>query len=280
MDFEDLNDFFPRVQICKYNDNFKYSFEPLKGTWGMFYFLIDSPGMHTFSISQLGERMVPRGAKYYYSDARMFLIKGGRDFDPTNSMNVQYVAGAKDFHKRDVYLEVKDLQRGYYYLFCEVDWNDESGFAQQNFTATCYGESKITFENRSNELRREDIVRATCSAMLRDGLVESITQGLPGNEAPGISITEFKTEFAYAMYSIQNNEQDLTYVETADFLKFDKVELMAPEGGNSYKVKVESGETREVLLKFGCNGFSVSKSYSYILVKKDDSLYKECLGKG
>lgn len=51
MDFEDLNDFFPRVQICKYNDAHKYSFEPHKGTWGMFYFLIDSPGMHTFSIS-------------------------------------------------------------------------------------------------------------------------------------------------------------------------------------------------------------------------------------
>lgn len=72
----------------------------------------------------------------------------------------------------------------------------------------------------------------------------------------------------------------MTYVETADFLKFDKVELMAPENGNSYKVKVDSGETRQILLKFGCNGFSVSKSYSYILVKRDESLYKECLARG
>lgn len=71
-----------------------------------------------------------------------------------------------------------------------------------------------------------------------------MTQGLPGNEAPGIQITEFKTEFAYAMYQITNNESDQTYVETADFLKFDKVELLAPEEGSSYKVKVESGETR------------------------------------
>lgn len=72
--------------------------------------------------------------------------------------------------------------------------------AQEKFTATCYGASKITFENRTNELGREDVVRATCTAMLRDGLVQSITQGLPGNEAPGIAITEFKTEFSYAMY--------------------------------------------------------------------------------
>lgn len=229
MDFEDLNDFFPRVQICKYNDNHKYSFEPHKGTWGVFYFLIDSPGMHTFSISQLGERMVPRNAQYYYSDCRMFIIKGTRDFDPTVEKNIEYIAGSKDFHKRDSYLEVKDLKRGYYYLFCEVDWSDESSFAQQSYNATCYGESKITFENRTNQFQREDIVRATCTAMLRDGKVQSMTQGLPGNEAPGIQITEFKTEFSYAMYQIQNNEPELTYIETADFLKFDKVELMMPE---------------------------------------------------
>ena len=60
---------------------------------------------------------------------------------------------------------MNDLKRGYYYLFCEVDWNDESSFAQQNFTATCYGESKITFENRTNDHAREDVVRATCSAI-------------------------------------------------------------------------------------------------------------------
>lgn len=113
--------------------------------------------------------MVPRGAQYYYSDARMFLIKGNRDFEPTKEKNITYIAGTKDFHKRDVYLEVKDLKRGYYYLVCEVDWNNESSFAQQSYNATCYGASKLTFENRTNDFRREDVLRATCSAMLRDG---------------------------------------------------------------------------------------------------------------
>lgn len=109
MDFEDLNDFFPRLQICKYNNKHKYSFEPYKGNWGIFYFLIDTAGMHTFSVSQVGERMAPRGAKYHYSDARMFLIKGNRNFNPTKETDFEYVAGAKDFHKRDVYLEVPNL---------------------------------------------------------------------------------------------------------------------------------------------------------------------------
>lgn len=107
----------------------------------MFYFLIDAPGTHTFSISQLGERMVPRGANYYYSDARMFLIKGEREFDPTKEMSIEYIGGVKDFYKRDIYLELNDLQRGYYYIYCEMDWSPESNFAQQNFAVTCYGAS-------------------------------------------------------------------------------------------------------------------------------------------
>lgn len=110
--------------------------------------------------------------------------------------------------------------------------------------------------------------------------MQSITQGLPGNEAPGVQITEFKTEFAYAMYQIENREKELAYVETSDFVKFDKVELIAPEVGNSYKVRVDAGSKKQVILKFGCNGFSVSKSYSYILVKRDEILYKDCMTKG
>ena len=82
------------------------------------------------------------------------------------------------------------------------------------------------------------------------------------------------------MYQVENKEKDQDYVETADFIKFDKCELISPEAGNSYKVRVDSGQTKQIVLKFGCNGFSVSKSYSYILVKKEDFLYKDCLRRG
>lgn len=70
------------------------------------------------------------------------------------------------------------------------------------------------------------------------------------------------------MYQIQNNESELVYLETADFMQFENVELLPPEEGKSYKVKVESGETKHIIIKLGCNGFSLSKSYSYILFKK------------
>lgn len=44
------------------------------------------------------------------------------------------------------------------------------------------------------------------------------------------------------MYFIENKEKELAYIETADFLKFNKVELLPPEEGNNYKVKVNAGE--------------------------------------
>ena len=82
------------------------------------------------------------------------------------------------------------------------------------------------------------------------------------------------------MYLIENKEKELSYIETADFLKFDNVELLPPEEGSAYKVMVPAGESRSIILKFGCNGFSISKSYSYIMVKRENILYKECLAKG
>lgn len=82
------------------------------------------------------------------------------------------------------------------------------------------------------------------------------------------------------MYQIQNNESELVYLETADFMQFENVELLPPEEGKSYKVKVESGETKHIIIKLGCNGFSLSKSFSYILYKKQEALIKDCLANG
>ena len=50
----------------------------------MFEFSVPQDGMHTFSISQMSERMVPRNTTYFYSDARIFIIKIEKNFDPNN----------------------------------------------------------------------------------------------------------------------------------------------------------------------------------------------------
>jgi len=106
---------------------------------------------------------------------------------------------------------------------------------------------------------RADVIRATMHSMLRDGTAQALTQGLPGNEAPGVEITEFRTDFAYAMYRIENKEVENAYVETAEFLKLDKVKLLGPENGSKYQIKVNPGETRDIVVRFGCNGFNIKR---------------------
>lgn len=105
MEFQDMKKFFPRVQISKIDDNHKYSFEKLKGSYGLVAFKVDEAGQHTFTLAQLGERMVPRDIEYQYSDGRLFLVRLEDGQDPTNDQAIQYIAGTKGFYRRDIHLE-------------------------------------------------------------------------------------------------------------------------------------------------------------------------------
>jgi len=238
--------------------------------------------MYTFSVSQFGERMVPRGEQYYYSDVRFFLLKLGQgdDAKPDNKDKVKYIDAKKSYYERDLYIECEKLAEGNYCIVCEVDWVEDSRQADRTYAITCYGQSEVDIKDSSMEFTRADVIRATLSSMLRDGTAQALTQGLPGNEAPGVEITEFRTDFAYAMYRIENKEAELAYVETAEFLKLDKVKLLGPENGSKYQIKVNPGETRDIVVRFGCNGFNIQKTYSYILVKTDEALYTQCLEDG
>lgn len=81
---------------------------------------IDDPGMHTFSISQICERMFPRYSGYEYSHVRMFLIQVDTKDDGLKVL--KYVNGVSDIKERDTYLECDDLKEGEYFLFVEIDW--------------------------------------------------------------------------------------------------------------------------------------------------------------
>lgn len=105
MNFEDLRKFFPRVQISKIVDTNEYSFEKLKGSYALLGFQVAKPGQHTFTIAQMGERMVPRDIGYKYSDGRIFLIRLEGSEDPTNEGTIQFIQATKGFYRRDIHLE-------------------------------------------------------------------------------------------------------------------------------------------------------------------------------
>jgi len=243
----------------------------------LFRFSVDDAGQHTFSIAQMGERMVPRDSGYQYSDGRLFLVQLADDRDPTNEVEIQYVKGAKGFHTRDIHLECT-LEPGSYCLFTEVDWSPASKPADNSYCVTCYGASKVYLENDAEEFAREDVVRATMMSLIRNGVQGAAVSSLP--EAPDLQVVEYKSEFNYNAYMINNGEKNQAYEEEADFPEFENVELLSPEKGNAFKIYVEPGEARMVLMKYACNGYNMSKSYSYKMIKNEQALYQECLEHG
>ena len=68
----------------------------------------------------------------------------------------EYVAGAAGQPNRDLHLEVENLERGSYYLFCEMDWVH----SERNFVLTSYGLSAVDFCGEfTDEIAKEDLLK-------------------------------------------------------------------------------------------------------------------------
>lgn len=134
----------------------------------MLTFKIDKPGEHTFTIAQLGERMVPRNTEYKYSDGRIFLLRLDESGNPIKEESIEFIDGKKDFYTRDIHLEC-NIEPGTYGIFAEIDWNSDSKPAKNEFVITCYGPSKIYFTNVTKKYTKEAVVSAALLNILKQG---------------------------------------------------------------------------------------------------------------
>ena len=99
-------------------------------------------------------------------------------------------------------------------------------------------------------------------------------------DAPAVEIAEYKTPFGYLIYRVQNNDEGQAYEERATFDAFTNVQLLAPHQGNTFTLLAEPQQTAVVLMKLGCNGYNLSKSFCQKLIKNDDGLIDECIDEG
>lgn len=110
--------------------------------------------------------MFPRDSEYNYSDCRLFVIGVDEGKDLSDPSHVHYYLGAKSYFTRDTYVEVM-LPAGTYYVFVEVDWNENAmKLVNNHCCVTCYGASKIDFVDVSSKFKRDDVARAACQAIL------------------------------------------------------------------------------------------------------------------
>lgn len=149
MSFTDLAYYFSRIQICKINDAYKYSFlqgSHKRGSFALMRLIVDVDGEHTISVAQKDQRCFNRGVDYEYAYCRMILMqidleKTDIDDDGDN-LEVQYILGDASWD-RDTHLECQMLRRGEYYVYVELDWTEKS--VENSFVVTCYGASRSTF---------------------------------------------------------------------------------------------------------------------------------------
>jgi hypothetical protein len=97
-----LKKYFKIIHIANINDDFHYSFQRCAKDYSIHRIEIETPGLHTFSISQKGEKMFPKDSNYQFSMVRAFILKANEfNFDVKS---IQYVMGKTSVLERDTYL--------------------------------------------------------------------------------------------------------------------------------------------------------------------------------
>ena len=116
-------------------------------------------GAHTFAVSQFGNRLLPRRATYTYANCIAYLV---RENQPNSLCACSLVEAKVTRQDRDTYIEVADLQQGYYWLYIDMEWQPDT-FKWLNrdlsFSVNCYGVSEVEFSpNMSGHFEHVEIL--------------------------------------------------------------------------------------------------------------------------
>ena len=95
---------------------------------------------------------------------------------------------------------------------------------------------------------------------------------------PNIITYELKTDYRYLMTMIYNEDPaGATYNLNMTYPKFKGMTLLPPFSGEGYEVSVKSGESKVIMIKLDCKGYSYSSSYSDSIILSDEALVQKCL---
>ena len=96
MSYEDVCKYFGQIQICRMNDNYKYSFMKAShntGDYCLMRLMVTGDGEHTVSVSQTDARCFSRNDDYDYSNCRMIVMKIMKDSDKLENLELKYIKG-------------------------------------------------------------------------------------------------------------------------------------------------------------------------------------------
>lgn len=111
--------------------------------------------------------------------------------------------------------------------------------------------------------------------------MEGVTvQNFAEQGAPKIKKYKHFGPEGYGFIIVRNEEAEATFEETVKFNTFKGLELLKPESGSSYEMRVAPGEIKTILIKCDPEGYAMSTSSSTKVVLGNSSLEQQCIEQG
>ena len=116
------------------------------GSYSLMRLMVTQDGEHTISVSQIDERCYSRHSDYDYSNVRMIVMRITQDSDKLEELEMVFEKSTAGWD-RDTHIQIENLEKGEYYVFAELDWQEDIPEHDKNndFCLTCYGKSKSFF---------------------------------------------------------------------------------------------------------------------------------------
>jgi calpain-15 len=255
MSFDDFKKYFSRIQICKFQNEFSFTSFKCKHTQVGYHLVkmqVGQAGHHTVSVSQKDERCFPRNSGYEYNNCR-FILMQLKDAHGISS-GVTFMKGTKGYQDRDTYIEMDDLEKGTYYLFVEMEWNDTTPSAERCFNVTDYGPGKTSF--LADEAGAYSIDKVLCEVYLSkacptSGAAPEDVEVKPMTAKKAPLITRYECNQApegYNFVLVANEDPEARYRESVDYGTFEGLQILGSDE-HKYDLDVGPGETKIILMR-------------------------------
>ena len=191
--------------------------------------VVSEDGEHTITVNQVDERCYMRNSDYEYSYCRALVCKVEEYSENVDKLKLKYLKGDTTW-RRDLDLTFKDLEKGEYMIFVELDWPETS--LNTNFCVSCYGASRAVFLRDENSVfEKADLLRKAYASKCEFSPDGVKVQTFESSDQPQIKKFQCFNEEGYAFIHYANGSADATLWQKVEFKNFEGLTLLDPEEG-------------------------------------------------
>ena len=269
MNLKDFKHYFSKIKICKIFPNNIYNYLTIQqkvDSYSLIKLSITSENKNPgyLALSQIpNKKAFPNNINF--GIIRMIICKLISFNENNKEYTIDYISG-KMGQEREIYEGIY-FEPGEYLIYTELNKN----IIDSPTVLSTYSEYKIDLTELDIENFPNILEKIYTSCAKKYGIVSRFTKD-GANECIKYSNT---TPEGYTYIYIENNEKDITLIESVSYTKFENLKLLEPFSGTSYNVKVEPGKTQMILIKqLELSGYKLVFSYHSNFLFERDTLLK------